>query len=161
MTQTLYTLNGARPALPPAKLRLPDGRWRTAPYAEADLTAAGYIPAPAKPAYDPATERLDWQDGSWTVEPLPPRDPVYRPLTKLEAMTLFRHITGMDDAGELAMREDPSPAMRLLWMKWETDVPQSIRREHAVVGIFLDGLIAEGYATAEHKAAMLAGWPTQ
>ena len=83
MTQPLYSLNGARPALPPAKLRLPNGRWRTAPYAEADLMAAGFALAPAKPTYDPATERLDWQDGSWTVEPLPPRDPVYRPLTKL------------------------------------------------------------------------------
>ncbi|AUQ54502.1 hypothetical protein [Phaeobacter inhibens] len=154
-----YTLNGARPASLPQKLRLPNGRWRTAPYTEADLTAAGYAPAPAKPAYDPATERLDWQNGRWTVEPLPPRDPVYRPLTKLEAMTLFRHITGMDDAGELAMREDP--AIKLLWMKWETDVPQSIRREHAVVGIFLDGLIAADYATAEHKAAMLAAWPQE
>ncbi|ATF17963.1 hypothetical protein [Phaeobacter gallaeciensis] len=159
MTQPLYSLNGARPALPPAKLRLPNGRWRTAPYTEADLAAAGYELEPAKPAYEPATERLDWQDGNWTVEPLPPRDPVYRSLTKLEAMTLFRQITGMDDAGELAMREDP--AIKLLWMKWETDVPQSIHRDNPVVEHFLSGLIAADYATAEHKAAMLAAWPTE
>ena len=159
MTQPLYSLNGARPALPPTKLRLPSGRWRTAPYTEADLTAAGYALAPARPAYDPATERLDWQNGNWTVEPLPPRDPVYRPLTKLEAMTLFRHITGMDDAGELALREAEN--VKLLWMKWETDVPQSIHRDNPVVGFFLDELIDKGHATTEHKAAMLAAWPQE
>ncbi|UWS06388.1 hypothetical protein [Phaeobacter inhibens] len=154
-----YTLNGARPASLPQKLRLPNGRWRTAPYTDADLTAAGYAPAPAKPAYDPATERLDWQHGDWMVEPLPPRDLVYRPLTKLEAMTLFRHITGMDDAGELALREAEN--VKLLWMKWETDVPQSIHRDNPVVGFFLDELIDKGHATTEHKAAMLAAWPQE
>jgi hypothetical protein len=92
------------------------------------------------------------------VEELEP-ETVYRPLTKLDALGLFRAITGMDDAGEMTMRKDPN--LELLWMKWATDVPQSINRDNPVVGMFLDGLIATGHATEAHKTAMLEAWPVE
>ncbi|WP_282094308.1 hypothetical protein [Epibacterium ulvae] len=157
MSQDLYSLHGATPQPLPQQLKLPNGRWRTPPFADADLAAAGYVKAPAKPSYRAQSERVIWQDGAWRVEPLAARAPRYKALTKLETMGLFRQITGMDDAGELALREDP--ALKLLWMKWETDVPQSIHREHPVVGVFLDGLIATGHATPDQKNQMLAAWP--
>jgi hypothetical protein len=102
-----------------------------------------------------------YADGIFSAEETPavaPPEADYASLTKLEAMGLFRQITGMDDAGELLMRKDA--ALELLWMKWSTDVPQSIRRDNPAVSAFLDGLVAAGHATEAHRAAMLANWPT-
>ncbi|GLO70400.1 hypothetical protein MACH17_19170 [Phaeobacter inhibens] len=157
---TLYTKGGSYPAPLSFRIRLSDGRSRTDPasFTAEGIADAGYIAAPPQPDHDPETQRLTWDGAAWGIEDIPVPDPVYRALTKLEAMTLFRHVTGMDDAGELTMREDP--AIKLLWMKWETDVPQSIHRDNPVVEHFLSGLIAAGYADVEHKAAMLDGWPT-
>jgi hypothetical protein len=98
-------------------------------------------------------------DGSYAKPEEPLAEPTYQSLNKLEAMALFRAVTGKGDAEELAMRKDP--ALELLWMKWQTDVPQSIHRDNPVVGVFLDGLIATGHATEEHKVAMLAAWPQE
>lgn len=156
-----YTRDGSYPAPLPFRIRLKDGRTRTDPtsFTLEEIADAGYIPAPEEPQYDPATQRINWDGSDWIVSDLPPVVISYMTLNKLEAIELFRSVTGKGDIEELAMRKDP--ALELLWMKWETDVPQSIHRDNPVVGVFLDGLIAAGHATAEHKAAMLDAWPTQ
>ncbi|CRL09756.1 hypothetical protein NIT7321_00590 [Phaeobacter italicus] len=157
----LYSLNGGYPVPLPDRI-LVDGVIRTDPtsFTAEEIEAVGLVVAPDQPEFDPQSEQLIWDGSAWSVEPMPVRDPVvvYASLNKLEAMALFRQVTGTDDAGELAMRKDP--ALELLWMKWETDVPQSIHRDNPVVGQFLSGLIAAGHATDEQKAAMLAAWPT-
>lgn len=160
MTQH-YTKSGSLPAPLPFRITLSDGTTRTDPtqFSAGDIASAGYVLAPDKPAYDAAAERVSWQDGAWVVEALPIVEPVHVAINKLEALALFRAITGMDDAGELAMRKDPN--LELLWMKWATDVPQTIRRDNPVVGAFLDGLIATGHATPENKTAMLDAWPAE
>lgn len=157
----LYSHNGARPARLPFRITLSDGTTRTDPaqFTPEDIASSGRVLAPDQPTFDTATQRVVWQDGAWMVEALPTVEPVYAAINKLEALALFRQITSMDDAGELAMRKDP--ALELLWLKWATDVPQVIRRENPVVGAFLDGLIATGYATAAHKTAMLDAWPAE
>lgn len=72
----LYSLNGAYPAPLPFRVKLSDGNTRTDPaqYSQdpAVMADIGAVLAPAKPAYDPATQQLGWDGSNWVVEAIPP-----------------------------------------------------------------------------------------
>lgn len=70
---TLYTRNGSYPAGLPQEITLPGGFIRTdsASFTPEEIGDAGYVEAPAQPAYDVETERLDWDGEAWQVVPLP------------------------------------------------------------------------------------------
>lgn len=74
---TLFSYENQRPAPLPSRIRMPSGFTRTDPstFTEAEILAAGFTGPYVEPAYDPATERLDWVDGAYIVEPLPPPTP--------------------------------------------------------------------------------------
>ena len=71
---TLYSLNGTRPTPLPFRITLPNGFTRTDPstFTEDEITAAGFTGPYDEPAYDPATQQLDWIDGAYVISPLPP-----------------------------------------------------------------------------------------
>ncbi|MGQ9370354.1 DUF4376 domain-containing protein [Azospirillum sp. ST 5-10] len=65
-----YSHRGAIPTSLPFAIRLSDGRLRTDPstFTEDELTDAGYVLAPAQPAYDPATQHAPvWTGAGWQV----------------------------------------------------------------------------------------------
>jgi hypothetical protein len=70
----LYSLNGNRPAPLPFRITLPNGFTRTDPstFTEDEILAAGFTGPYVEPPYAPATEQLDWIDGAFVVEVLPP-----------------------------------------------------------------------------------------
>ena len=78
----LYSFNGSRPAPLPFRITLPNGFTRTDPstFTEAEITAAGFTGPYTEPAYDPATEQLDWIDGAFVVTAKPPAPPAPEPL---------------------------------------------------------------------------------
>lgn len=77
MSAALYSLNGARPATLPGRFVTPDGFVRTMPeqWTPEELAAWGFVEVPETPAFDSATQRIDWQDGGWIVIDLPPPPP--------------------------------------------------------------------------------------
>lgn len=70
---TLYTRSGSYPAGLPQDITLTNGFIRTDPasFTPEEIADAGYIEAPAQPAYDGETERLEWDGEGWEVVPLP------------------------------------------------------------------------------------------
>lgn len=79
---TLYSLHGARPETMPFRITLPNGFTRTDPstFTEEEITAAGFSGPYVEPSYDPATEQLNWVNGAFVIEPLPPSLPEPEPL---------------------------------------------------------------------------------
>ena len=75
---TLYSLHGSRPQPLPFRITLPNGFTRTDPstFTEEEITNAGFTGPYVEPPYDPATERLDWIDGAFVVNPSPPPPPM-------------------------------------------------------------------------------------
>lgn len=73
----LYSLNNSRPAPLPFRITLPGGFTRTDPstFTADEITAAGFTGPYDEPAYDPATQQLDWIDGAYVISPLPPPPP--------------------------------------------------------------------------------------
>jgi len=70
----LYSINNNRPSPLPYRIRMPDGFTRTNPstFTEEEIRAAGYTGPYVEPSYNPETEQLIWENGSYIVEPLPP-----------------------------------------------------------------------------------------
>jgi hypothetical protein len=75
---TLYSLHGARPEPLPFRITLPSGFTRTDPstFTEDEIHSAGFTGPYVEPLYDTATEQLDWVDGSYVINPLPPPPPI-------------------------------------------------------------------------------------
>jgi hypothetical protein len=73
----LYSFNNDRPAPLPFRIRMPDGFTRTDPstFTEDEISAAGFTGPYVEPPYDPATQYLDWVDGTYVIEQLPPPPP--------------------------------------------------------------------------------------
>lgn len=90
----LYSLSGSYPAPLPFRIILSSGATRTDPatFTPAEIADAGYVEAPAKPSYDPATQRLGWDGSDWTVEDLPPPVPHFTPLTARQLLLALRSI---------------------------------------------------------------------
>ena len=78
----LYSHNTARPEPLPFRITLPNGFTRTDPstFTEDEITAAGFSGPYTEPAYDPATEQLEWIDGAFVVTAKPPAPPAPEPL---------------------------------------------------------------------------------
>lgn len=78
----LYSHKGLRPEPLPFRITLPNGFTRTDPstFTEEEIAAAGFTGPYAEPAYDPATEQLDWVDGAFVVAAKPPEPPAPEPL---------------------------------------------------------------------------------
>ncbi|WP_172123226.1 hypothetical protein [Devosia sp. 919] len=76
MREQLYVLDGHSPGPLPFRITMPDGRTRTDPktFTAAEISAAGYVKAPAQPACDSETQQLAWnaETKKWVVELLPP-----------------------------------------------------------------------------------------
>lgn len=76
---SLYSLNNQRPAPIPFRIHLPPPfpPTRTDPstFTAEEIQAAGYTGPYTEPAYDPATQQLDWVDGTYVISPLPPPPP--------------------------------------------------------------------------------------
>lgn len=70
----IYSRNGTHPGPLPHAITLSSGQVRTSqtPFTEAEIADAGYVLAPAKPAYDPQTHSIGWDGEGWTVNELPP-----------------------------------------------------------------------------------------
>ena len=83
----LYSLSGARPAPLPFRIRV-NGTTRTDPstFATEEITAAGFTGPYTEPAYNTATEQLNWADGAYTITALPPPPPQPRWLEFVGAM---------------------------------------------------------------------------
>lgn len=78
----LYSHNTARPEPLPFRITLPNGFTRTDPstFTEDEITAAGFSGPYTEPAYDPATEQLEWANGAFVVVAKPPAPPEPEPL---------------------------------------------------------------------------------
>ena len=78
----LYSHNGDRPQPLPFRITLPNGFTRTDPstFTEDEIGAAGFSGPYTEPAYDPATQQLDWIDGAFVVIAKPPPPPEPEPL---------------------------------------------------------------------------------
>ena len=78
----LYSFNGSRPAPLSFRITLPNGFTRTDPstFTEDEILAAGFTGPYTEPAYDPATEQLEWIDGAFVVIAKPPAPPAPEPL---------------------------------------------------------------------------------
>lgn len=114
----LYSLNGAYPAPLPFRVKLSDGNTRTDPeqYSQdpAVMADIGAALAPAKPAYDPATQQLGWDGTNWAVEAMPPT--VYdRTITR---DTLLLEIRSDDQENIVEYLED-MPAVGPDRTKWK------------------------------------------
>lgn len=161
---TLYIYTGddptivqGRPVTLPARLRLPNGRWRTAPFNAADLAAAGFEEAPAKPDHDATTERVVWTEVGWAIEPLPePPEPEPQPLTQIEFITLCQLAGGMTDEMLVASKSDA--ALAAMWIKF--DMAPTITRDAADVQAGIAGLAALGYLP-NGAEAVIAAWPSE
>lgn len=74
----LYRFHGGAPSILPAAIIDPETGFEfRAPFAAEDLAGLGYTLAPSPPAFDPQTERVEWDDtsGAWVVSDLPPPPP--------------------------------------------------------------------------------------
>lgn len=73
----LYSLHSQRPAPLPWRITLPNGFTRTDPstFTEDEIQSAGFTGPYSEPAYDPATQQLDWDGSSYLVVELPPPAP--------------------------------------------------------------------------------------
>ena len=73
----LYSINNARPAPLPFRIRLSNGFTRTEPdtFTAEEIADAGYVGPYTEPEYNPATEQLLWVDGEYVIEALPPPPP--------------------------------------------------------------------------------------
>jgi hypothetical protein len=78
----LYSHNNARPAPLPFRITLPNGFTRTDPstFTEGEITAAGFTGPYTEPAYDSATEQLEWANDAFVVVAKPPAPPEPEPL---------------------------------------------------------------------------------
>lgn len=78
----LYSFNGSRPAPLPFRITLPNGFTRTDPstFTEEEITTAGFAGPYTEPAYDPATQQIEWVDGAFVVTAKPPVPPEPEPL---------------------------------------------------------------------------------
>lgn len=124
-----------------------------------NLTALGFDPAPEKPTYDPATERVVWDvaEQEWTVEDLPPPPPpVPRPITHLEFIGLCQTAGGMSDAQLLAARSDS--ALEVMWLKFQ--MAKQLDHDNADTQAGIAALDSLGYLP-NGAAAVLAAWPTE
>lgn len=69
-----YSLHGSRPAPLPFRITLPSGFTRTDPstFTVEEIIAAGFTGPYSEPTYDSNTEQLEWVDGDYVIEALPP-----------------------------------------------------------------------------------------
>lgn len=93
----LYSQKGSFPAPLPHLIKLSSGQVRTSqtPFTSAEIADAGYVEAPAKPAFDPSTHQLGWDGSNWTVTELPPP-----PAPRSTAMWRARAIARVTPHGE-------------------------------------------------------------
>ena len=73
----LYSFNNARPAPLPERIRLSNGftRYKHQPPTDEEIADAGFTGPYVEPPYDPATQYLDWVNGTYVIEQLPPPPP--------------------------------------------------------------------------------------
>ncbi|MBI1620361.1 hypothetical protein [Aquamicrobium zhengzhouense] len=155
---TLYSLNGSYPAPLPFRIILSSGATRTDPatFTPAEIADAGYVEAPAKPAFDPATHQLGWDSENWTVTELPPLEPVYEPLTARQLrLGLIGAGVSLADV-DAAIDGIPDEAGReVARVEWE--YASQFEREHPLIGQVGSalGMSAEDINTAWLAAADL------
>jgi hypothetical protein len=87
-----------------------------------------------------------------------PQGPRPRTLSQIEFVTLVQAVTGIDDAGFVALYENP--ALKGLWIKLRM-ATNGVNRDHPLINGGLDGLIAAEAITADDKAAILEHWPME
>lgn len=129
---TLYSLNGSWPAPLPPAITLSNGFIRTDPssFSPDEIADAGYVEAPAQPAYDPATQQLGWDGEDWEVTALPP--PPLTPITPRQMLIGLLSI-GITEAMVLAELEaiaDPQDRAIAL-IEWQR--AGTIDRDHPLV----------------------------
>lgn len=128
----LYTRNGSYPAGLPLEITLSSGFIRTDPasFSPVEIADAGYVEAPAQPAYNPETEQLGWDGEAWTVTLIPPT-----PLSPLSPrqMLIALYSIGITEAMVLAELEtiaDPQERAIAL-IEWHK--AGMIERDHPLV----------------------------
>lgn len=157
---TLYHTTTSAPAALPIYHRDSAGKLHSALYEKTDaaLEALGLYLTPDKPTYDPATQRVQWDQAAqdWAIEDLsPPPAPQPVQLTKLQFITLGQTDGGMTDAQLVAARSDENLAA--MWIKLE--MATSVDRDNADTQAAIGALDLLGYLP-NGAAAVLAAWPT-
>ena len=100
----LYSHNNARPEPLPFRITLPNGFTRTDPstFTEDEILAAGFTGPFTEPAYDPATEELEWANGAFVVIAKPPAPPEPEPLDLAATANGILAAAATGDADSLA-----------------------------------------------------------
>lgn len=99
-----YSFNGGHPEPLPFRITLPNGFTRTDPstFTENEILAAGFTGPYATPAYDPATEELEWSNGAFVVVAKPPAPPEPEPLDLAATANGILAAAATGDADSLA-----------------------------------------------------------
>ena len=100
----LYSRDTARPEPLPFRIALPNGFTRTDPstFTEDEITAAGLTGPYTEPAYDPATEQLEWANDAFVVVAKPPAPPEPEPLDLTATANGILAAAATGDADSLA-----------------------------------------------------------
>jgi hypothetical protein len=100
----LYSHNNQRPEPLPFRITLPNGFTRTDPstFTEAEISAAGFTGPYTEPAYNPATEQLEWANGAFVVVAKPPAPPEPEPLDLAATANGILAAAATGDADSLA-----------------------------------------------------------
>lgn len=128
----MFTRNGSYPAPLPHRLTLPNGFIRTdaSTFTPEEIADAGYIEAPAQPAYDPVTERLEWTGTGWSVAAIPPAPLPLLTRRQLRLGLLSIGITAADVEAQINAIVDPTERAYGM-IEWQ-DATQ-FRRDHPLI----------------------------
>lgn len=151
----LYSRNQAKPAPLPSRLRMPDGSTRTDPatFTDEEIAAAGYVLAPAKPAFDATTHALEWEGTDWVVVELPAPPVVVRAPQRLSRFEFMGLLTLQERQALKARRAiDPviDDALDLLTMA------SHIEPTHAMVVQMLGYVEQIGIMSSARRTAFVA-----
>lgn len=151
---TLYSIERSYPVAIPFRIILSSGETRTDPatFTPAEIADAGYVEAPPKPAYDPATHSLGWDGEGWTIDELPPVEPHYAPLSarqlRLGLIAAGISIASVD--GAIASIPDASDR-EIATVEWE--YASQFERDHHLIEMIGSSL---GMTIEQIDAAWLA-----
>ncbi|TAA54809.1 hypothetical protein [Shinella sp. JR1-6] len=148
----LYTRNGSYPASIPPEITLSTGFIRTDPstFTETEIADAGYVVAPAPPAYDPATQQLGWDGSAWSVTALPPAPFPTLKRKELRSALVSIDIFAADVTAKISEIADPT-AREFALIDWEDT--QDYERDHPLVDT-----LAVGFALPSEQVDALWRW---
>jgi hypothetical protein len=152
---TLYSKDNSYPAPLPQRIRLPDRSTRTDPatFTSEEIALSGYVVAPDKPTYNPATEHApQWQNGQWIVTPLTPEE--IAAAARKVWPTVAEFWGEFSDADKLAILASDIGGIILLREElrmWRGEVWSDDERVQQGLG----GLVAVGILTTERREEIL------